>query len=158
MLDLLVSVASGGATGLLGALFSGAMGVWKSKEAHKREIAIRRLDIEEMKQEAVIAESQMAHETEMAREQAESQARMASYSMASAPLYAGDSKLLQMADFIRALIRPTTLALLALFSIAIYFTSTADRQDTIAATILYLFSTAVVWYFGGRQLERDRFK
>ncbi len=153
--DLIGNVMTGGATGLLGALGSAALGIWRNHQNHKQELAMRALDIKELELEAAQAERQNAHETEMADKKYASEGLQASYREATRPLYEGDSTLLRIADFIRTLVRPVTLATLSGFVIAIYFT-TADEsiRDDLVSTVRYLFSAVIVWYFGGRQLEK----
>ena len=170
-LDLFSSVASGGATGLLGGLCSAAMGVWKTKIQQKHDLAVRKLEIDELRIEGVNADKKYAHETEIEEKKmeraalkgglkADAAARIGSYNEAMARLSRGDSKMLHVADFIRAMIRPVIIFYLLGFQIVIIIftdTSTLIGQaiiDAIVNTNLYLATVAILWYFGGRVVEK----
>ena len=98
MLDTIMSVLTGGATGLLGTVVSGAIDFFQSRAEHKREMDLRRLDIELAQTEAGAAEKVAAIEAEGVRDAAELEAMEASYREASSrmsragDLYAGSAK------------------------------------------------------------------
>ncbi len=167
MFELLTNVATGGLTGLLGSIGATLIGAWKAKKNHEYELEARRLDhehdremrrfdIAEMEAEAKRVDKQMAHETVLAREEAHTEGMLASYKEAGRALYRGESKLLRIADFVRVLVRPTALTIVAGFTIAIYFSSAANSEirEQITATILYLLTMMFVWYFNGRHIEK----
>ncbi len=155
MLDLLTNALSGGATGIIGSLSAGFFSAWKARQNHKHEIELRKLDLQEMEREAANAEKQMAHETRLAEQEGKTKGMLASYAEAGSAYYGGDSTLLRVADFVRKMVRPVVLVTLSGFVMAIYFTT--DQlciREQITAMTVYLFSTAVIWYFGGRHMEK----
>ena len=163
MLDTIMSVLSGGATGLLGTIVSGGIDLFQSRAEHKREIDLRRLDIELAQAEAGSAERVAAIEAEGARDRGELEAMEASYRAASSRMSRpGDGVLMKAVDFVRGMTRPVlTWGLVALVG-AIYFTLGAGEltpesvKPRIIETILYLATAAVLWWFGQRQIEKRR--
>ncbi len=154
LLDVITSVASGGVIGVIGTLISGGVSILKNKQDSKRLVEERKLDLEEMRLEGVIAERQQALATAEAQANAEADIRVASYKEAGRSLYKGDSLLLQIADFIRAITRPALLIYLAVITARIYETSTGADQQLVINTILFLFTAAGTWYFGSRQMQK----
>ena len=164
LLDFGLSIFSGGATGLLGTAITAAVDYFQGRAEHKREIDLRRLDIELARAEAEGAAHVAAIEAEGRREEAEWDAMAASYREAgkrwSRP---GDGVPIQLVDFVRGMTRPAlTFGLVALVG-AIYFLLGADDdmlayelRPRIVDTVLYLGTAAVLWWFGSRQIEKRR--
>jgi len=163
MLDTIMSVLTGGATGLLGTVVSGAIDFFQSRAEHKREMDLRRLDIELAQTEAGAAEKVAAIEAEGARDAAALEAMEASYREASSRMSRpGDGFLMKLVDFVRGMTRPVlTWGLVALVG-TIYFTLGAGGLEPesikprIVETVLYLATAAVLWWFGQRQIEKRR--
>ena len=163
MLDTIMSVLTGGATGLLGTVVSGAIDFFQSRAEHKREMDLRRLDIELAQTEAGAAEKVAAIEAEGARDAAALEAMEASYREASSRMSRpGDGFLMKLVDFVRGMTRPVlTWGLVALVG-TIYFTLGAGGLEPesikprIIETVLYLATAAVLWWFGQRQIEKRR--
>lgn len=158
-----VSILTGGATGLLGTALSAVVDYFQARADHKREVELRRLDIEHARIEGDSAERTAAIEAEGERDVAEWDAMAASYREAgrrwSRP---GDGVLIQLVDFVRGMTRPVlTWCLLGLTG-AIYFllgatdAHAAALQSRIVDTVLYLATAAVLWWFGQRQIEKRR--
>ena len=174
----LLAIVSGGATGLLGVVFQRIFDHWKNKqeldkmrEQHAHERAMREVDVQLMKLEGEQRLKVAQVEGETAREVAEAQAFAASF--ANEPKrYSEGVKvgkiggfLLVLADAIRGIVRPGLTIYLAWISTAIYLKSVetlarlAPAADTasllklheqIVLTLLYLFVTCVLWWFGTR--------
>ena len=163
LLNLGTSVLTGGATGLLGTALSGVVDFFQSRQQHRQELDLRRLDIELAKAEAEGAAAHAAIEAQASRERAEWEALEASYREAarrwSRP---GESWAMQLVDVVRGLTRPAlTWSLFALVG-AIYFVLGASdlAADTlkprVVETVLYLFTAAALRWFGARQIEKRR--
>ena len=163
LFNLGASVLTGGATGLLGTALSAVVDFFQSRQRHRQELDLRRLDIELAKAEAEGAAAQAAIEARSARERAEWEALEASYREAgrrwSRP---GEGRLMQLVDAVRGLTRPAlTWSLFALVG-AIYFLlgatdiTTVGLRPRIVETVLYLFTAAMLWWFGSRQIEKRR--
>ena len=158
-----VSVLTGGATGLLGTALSAVVDFFQSRQRHAQELDLRRLDIELAKAEAEGAAAHAAIEAQATRERAEWEAMEASYREAarrwSKP---GEGWAMQLVDVVRGLTRPAlTWSLFALVG-AIYFLlgasdlAAVSLRPRIVETVLYLFTAAMLWWFGARQIEKRR--
>ena len=160
--DLFSTVVSGGATGLLGTAISGLLGLFKAKQDLKREIALRRLDIELAQAEGASAERVAALDLEARKAEAEFEALTASYREAarrwSKP---GDHWAIIWVDVLRGATRPglTWLhaALVAGIFFALFLAETVavhPLQKLIVHAVLFVYVSASVWWFGGRQVEK----
>jgi len=161
-LDLVLGVASGGATGLLGTALSGVLGHFKQKQAHKQSLELRSLDLQFMDKEQSFALDRAEVAAEAAETKAEYEGLKASYAEASVrysqgmPLTPAQSGWLVLVDVVRGLMRPTLTTFLLGLTAVVYFTVSEgdDLRSKIIATILYLTTTAVTWWLGSRQLEK----
>ena len=154
MWDLVGSLLTGGATGLLGTALTGGLDWLQRRQRHAEEMDLRRLDAEIARIEAAAAERTAAVELETAEVEADRDRAEASYRASVERMSrAGDSAWLVAVDVVRGLLRPVlTLAFLALAG-GIYFAAGADEADLrreIVSTVLYLSTVTVVWWFGGR--------
>ena len=163
LFNLGASVLTGGATGLLGTALSAVVDFFQSRQQHSQELDLRRLDIELAKAEAEGAAAHAAIEAQTTRERAEWEALEASYREASRRWSRpGEGRLMQFVDAVRGLTRPLlTWSLFALVG-AIYFLLGASDlaamglRPRIVETVLYLFTAAMLWWFGSRQIEKRR--
>ncbi len=163
LLDVGASILAGGTTGLLGTAVSGVIDFFQGRAEHKRELELRRLDIDLANAEGASAERVAAIEAEGERDRAELRAMEASYREAGSRISRpGDGFLLKLVDFVRGMTRPVlTWGLVALVGV-IYFTLGAEFiepgsvKPRIVDTVLYLTTAAVLWWFGQRQIEKRR--
>ena len=163
LFNLGASVLTGGATGLLGTALSAVVDFFQSRQRHSQELDLRRLDIELAKVEAEGAAAHATIEAQATRERAEWEALEASYREASRRWSRpGEGRLMQFVDAVRGLTRPLlTWSLFALVG-AIYFLLGASDlaamglRPRIVETVLYLFTAAILWWFGSRQIEKRR--
>ena len=148
MLDLLGTVLTGGATGILGTVLGKVFSFtdfWieekKQKSEHARTIEMHRLQAElqaeESERELAIAEAQTA-----------SDLRMASYS------HDMTSKSSRWVNDCLRLVRPILTGGLIVLVGVIYFQSDdIGQQETIIHSVIYMSSSAVLWWFGDRALR-----
>ena len=148
MLDLLGTVLTGGATGVIGSIIGklfGFVDYWveekKADKDHARTLEMlelqNKLGAEEAERELVLAEADAA-----------SKLRVASYGHDQS---VGNGSP-WVADLLR-LVRPTlTFTLIVLVSI-IYFNDPVGR-DEIEVGVLYMMSSAVLWWFGDRAMRK----
>lgn len=142
------SILSGGALGVVGAVGSGVLDYFKTKEANKQELAV------------------LAAQKDLAITAANSQTMLESIKLMGAS-YEQDKAAYVGAgwqDSIRAMIRPVLVVTLTGISIYLAFTSLAEEglDPTVISeiakysvyTCLDLTSMAVSWYFGSRQMEK----
>ena len=154
MLDTLLSILTGGATGLLGTAISAGIGYFERRQRHQQEFDLRRLDLEITRAESESAERVAAIEAESAENAAALRAIETSHRSAGVRWSRGDSTWFVFVDVVRGLIRPVlTLGFLALAA-AIYFRLPIDPSADVGArlidTILYLATTTTLWWFGTR--------
>jgi len=164
--DLVLSVVSGGATGLLGAGISLVGDYFKQKmifahEAKMTELEQKTLEIE-YSGKARVADI----EAEGARDVADSEALAASHASDRAAYSKKDSYFLVFVDFIRGMIRPSITVYLAVIVTLMYLDARAvlDQMgttvlgpekvygllETITISILYITTTVILWWFGTR--------
>lgn len=162
MLDLLMGVLSGGVTGLIGTVISGGMKFFENKQKHSYELAIMEVEIKQMRVEAEIAKDIAELDMESKDRTAAWAALESSYKESTSRMSTGESQWLVLVDVVRGLMRPViTLGLLILMAV-IYFTVAQEMagpngipvQVTIIQTVLYVGTTAVLWWFGTRHLAR----
>lgn len=173
-----IAVLSGGATGILGVVAQRLFDHWKLKQEndrlrlmHEHDLALRKADAEIMAQEWAQRTKVAEVEGATKREVAESEAFAASFQL-EPKRYAEGVKvgkwgglMLVFVDVVRGLVRPGLTIYLAWIATAIYMQSvqvmklvnpTAQSQllvqlhQQIVFTLLYLFTTCVLWWFGTR--------
>lgn len=169
LLSMVGSAFAGGATGLLGNLFTGWMKIKQKKQDNEHELALRAADREEMRLEAdlhlkqtrVEVEGRIAvatTEAEAAKDIAASELREASYDHDKASYSAGiiaklrltgfwggiAGFLLLMVDVLRGLIRPlgTVAAFVIMVDIA-YTLNSMEQMDPTSDQAWTLFVTVV---------------
>lgn len=175
----LLAIVSGGATGILGVIFQRVFDHWKQKQEldkikaiHAHELAMKRADAEIMKEEYAQRVKLAQTEGETAREVADSQAFAASFQLEpkrySEGVKAGKigGFLLILADVVRGVVRPGLTIYLAWIATALYWDSQkmlsgsgfeakllVSMHQQIVFTLLYLFTTCVLWWFGTRNRQ-----
>ncbi len=163
MLDLIASVLTGGATGLIGTVISGGMRFFENKQKHAHELAIMQMEIQQMDKEAEIAKDIKELDMEGKDRAAAWSALEASYKESTARMSSGDHPALVWVDVVRGLMRPLiTLFLLVLIGV-IYFSLSATltgpdgtpMEVFIINSVLYTGTTAVLWWFGTRNLSQQ---
>lgn len=172
----LLAIVSGGATGILGVIFQRVFDHWKQKQEldkikaqNAHELAMKKADAEIMAQEWAARTKVAQVEGETAREVADAQAFAASFA-AEPKRYAEGVKagriggfLLVLADVIRGIVRPGLTLYLAWIATELYNDSQklvsgtgfeakllVGMHQQIVFTLLYLFTTCVLWWFGTR--------
>lgn len=149
MFETILSVLTGGLTGVVGSLIGKAFGFLdmlaeekKAKNEHIRTIEMTRLNAE-------LRSEELENEQEIVREEQAGKARSASYQhdMSAGISYPWVAAVLR-------LIRPTLTIML--IAIVWYIFSTTDdvaQQETIIQSVIYMCSTAVLWWFGDRAMK-----
>ncbi|WP_461210397.1 hypothetical protein [Desulfocurvus sp. DL9XJH121] len=173
MLEFLLSIVSGGATGLLGSLLKG-VGDWfrrRQEMAHEREM--RKLDMEMMDKEWEYRDRAAEREGEVRLQESADALQAASYEHDRATYSSGfkvrltfNRVMLVLVDVVRGLTRPALTAFMlwlvwdtrcevhAALQAAglerIDVAAAMDLQKRIVCTILYLGTLCVTWWFGDR--------
>lgn len=162
---MLAALLSGGATGVLGSLLSHVVDIFKQRQENKHELELRKLDLQAMDKEY-----------EFQREKSGDETLRASYEMDKAA-YVNNQKLegwglhaLTLVDVIRGLIRPALTCILLyvlwdtrcqleqiLDSVGMEHISVEQATELYSEminSIIYIGTTAVLWWFGSRLKKR----
>lgn len=163
MFELIGSVLTGGATGIIGTVISGITEHVKQKQKDQSNLnrlrAERETEVavaEAKEQVRVRAQMQAAQEaTRMAeaeRDTAEAELRKQSIQSDRATYSHKDSPtLLIVVDAVRGFVRPVLTVLLVAFTAMVYLTTDDPGiQKQIVATVLYITTAATLWWFGTR--------
>jgi hypothetical protein len=149
MLDLLMTAFTGGATGIIGSIVGKAfsfLDFWveekKADKEHARTVALLELQNK-------LGAEESERELEIAKTKAAGTARTASYSHDIA-LGRGS---VWVVDILR-LVRPIlTFTLIILVGI-LYFQSDINGKNIMEASVIYMCSSAVLWWFGDRAMRK----
>jgi len=151
MFELLGTVLTGGATGIIGSVIGKAfsfLDAWqeekKADSEHGRTIELlelqNKLGAEESEREMAIAQSKI-----------DADSRVASYSHDAV----GGTSSVWVIDCLR-LVRPVlTFSLIVLVGI-LYFKAVPGGRATIEASVIYMCSSSVLWWFGDRAMARKK--
>lgn len=178
-----MAILSGGATGILGVVAQRLFDHWKLKQEndrlrliHEHELVMRKADAEIMAQEWAQRTKVAEVEGATKREVAEVEAFSASFQL-EPKRYAEGVKvgklgafLLVVVDVLRGSVRPGLTIYLAWIATELYLDSarvqakvdlTGQTQlllqlhQQIVFTLLYLFTTCVLWWFGTRNKQQQ---
>ena len=179
MLTAIMSLLSGGATGLIGTLISSIFGSVKESQERKRDIELRKLDLEEKRLDIELAQKEFEFRDQEADREADVALRESadtlqaasylhdkrSYSEGYKPSALGQF-LLVLVDVFRGLVRPAltvyliwlvwdtraeVVAILAQAKISALSSFKAMAiYESVINMILYLAATCVTWWFGSR--------
>ena len=149
MMDMIFSVLTGGATGILGSVlgkvFNFADVFIKEKKAkgeHERTIEMHRLQSE-------LRADELESELAIVQEQSAGAAQVASYAMMT-----GVEVPYPWVAAILRLMRPLLTVMLVGIVWYIYASSNdLAQQETIIQSVIYMSSTAVLWWFGDRAMR-----
>lgn len=142
------SVLSGGSLGVLGAVGSGVLDYFKTKEANKQELAV------------LAAQKDLAITAASSATMLESMKLLAASYDHDKAAYIGAG----WQDSIRAMVRPVLLTILVGVSVylALWATSLTNLETAVISeiaryacfTCLDLTAMGISWYFGSRQMEK----
>lgn len=149
MMDMIFSVLTGGATGILGSVLGKVFNFAdvfieekRAKGEHERTIEMHRLQSE-------LRADELESELAIVQEQSAGAAQVASYAMMT-----GVEVPYPWVAAILRLMRP--LLTVMLVGIVWYIYASSDdlaQQETIIQSVIYMSSTAVLWWFGDRAMR-----
>lgn len=174
------SILSGGATGLIGVVLqrfadykNKQLDITISAQNNSFELAKKDKDIELMEKEWTGRDKVASTEGEAKMDAAASEAFSKSFESEStqftkgATLTAGQTWLMVVLDFMRGSIRPVLTIYLCVLTTYIYYQAQQALESTILTpdqalsivkmtigTILYLFTTCTLWWFGTRNKQK----
>jgi len=151
MFEMIASILTGGATGLIGTLLSSVMDYFKEKQRHAHEMDKLKFEKEIMAMEIAGKDRVATIQAETALTTQSIRADRATYSHNSA------SKWLVFVDVVRGLIRPVITVGLCV-TVTIFWFDTQDEtiKKQIIDTVLYLTTAVVLWWFGSRRKVKNR--
>lgn len=178
MLESILSVASGGITGLLGSVFSNVFDYFKTKQKNSHELKLMEAEQKYLQME-IQGEVQVARQKRKGMEaEADADMLQASYKADKRRFLAEKwvdpdttlggviAVLMAFVDFIRGMIRPVLVVGLTYVTTRLLSQAYAVMPDegmsptqafevinSITNTVLYITSTAVLWYFGTRPVR-----
>ena len=155
--ELLATVLSGGATGIIGSVFGGVF-KWLDRREEAKEAAAQRaheLALQDLQIKAHSAETEQ--ELLIIQSESDQQRVLASYELGRGVPTA------LWASNVKSMVRPTLTFVLILLTACIYFTLEVDAvvdgfalKAYIINTIVYTTSAAVLWWFGDRAREMKK--
>lgn len=151
MWEIISSIVTGGATGLLGVGISGVLEHFKQKQRNNHELSLMQAEREMMAMEIQGRERVAAIEAESAESIEEMKLMSQSIAADRATYSSGSSPWLVFVDVVRGLTRPMITLLLIILTAIIWFSADdAMQQQKVVATVLYITTAAVLWWFGSR--------
>ena len=149
MFELLGTVLTGGVTGIIGSVIGKAfsfLDAWQEEKKATNEHG-RTLELLELQNKLGAEESEREMEITQAKIDADS--RVASYSHDAV----GGTSSVWVIDLLR-LVRPVlTFSLIILVGI-LYFKAIPAGRATIEASVIYMASSSVLWWFGDRAMRK----
>ncbi len=177
MTDIIASILSGGATGLIGSALSSVMDFFKLKQQHAHDLEMGKLEQETLKLETArdvtIAKEEAETKKQVSEDEADAKAQVASYGQDSRQYLSSEAVksskfatvLMAIVDFCRGMVRPTMVVYLCVATtvqgVFIYLelqnSGVMLSQEQLYNLIMmyvtgvfYMTFTAVGWYFGSR--------
>ncbi|WP_319778429.1 hypothetical protein [Maridesulfovibrio sp.] len=176
--ETLLNIVTGGATGLLGSIFTGIFSYFEEKRKNAHEIEMRKLDMEEMDKEWEYRQRAADREADIRLQESADDLQKISYANDTATYSAGHDLPkwgvipLLLVDLVRGLIRPslTVLLIWMIYSTrvevmavleaagvqSISVDSAMKIYNEVVSSILYCGTTALLWWFGSRQMKRSK--
>ena len=172
MIGALTSIFSGVGTGLLGSVVTNVSDYFEQRRKNKHELAMRRLDIEEMDKDYEHRKDLKAQETQAVVQQKSYGHDARSYTEGMR-IKSGWLKVpLVFVDFVRGLVRPA-LTVYLIVLVWLTFNRVEGVIDSagmeaikpqealvifagVVDMILYLAATAVTWWYGTRPRSQQR--
>ena len=138
MLDLLGTVLTGGATGIVGSLIGKAFSFLDSWQEEKKAGADHQRTLEMIEMQG-----------KMKADERENEMRIASYTHDTG---AGTASLFVI-NILR-LVRPVLTFTLICLVLVLYLEAQPTGRDMIEASVVYMMSSSVLWWFGDRALRK----
>jgi hypothetical protein len=147
MFELIGTVLTGGATGIIGSVLGKAFSFLDAWQEEKKADSEHGRTLELLELQNKIGAEENERETALAEAKLAGDIRQASYRHDAS----GGSP--WVVDCLR-MVRPfLTISLIALVGI-LYFNAVPDGRATIEASVIYLCSSSCLWWFGDRALRK----
>ena len=151
MFELLGTVLTGGVTGIIGSVIGKAFSFLDAWQEEKKATNEHGRTLELLELQNKIGAEENEREMAITQSKIDADSRVASYSHDS---MAGTGSI-WVIDLLR-LVRPVlTFALIILVGI-LYFKAAPGGRATIEASVIYMASSATLWWFGDRAMARKK--
>lgn len=178
--SLLMSVVSGGATGLLGILFQRGFDFLHQRELNKQKAQDQAFEIEKRKIDIQVTQAEWSGRVKVAETEGATASDVAASNAFAASMFkeperyssgtmtTGQNWVLVLLDFCRGIVRPALTVYLCALTTYIWWQvkqllSVEDLEPTdvlevwklVVNTILYLTTTCILWWFGTRNKQEQ---
>jgi len=151
MFELLGTVLTGGITGVVGSVIGKAFSFLDAWQEEKKADSEHERTLELLELQNKIGAEESEREMEIAQSKIDADSRVASYSHDAV----GGASSGWVTDCLR-LVRPVlTFSLILLVGI-LYFKAAPGGRATIEASVIYMASSATLWWFGDRAMARKK--
>ena len=151
MFDLISTVLTGGATGIIGSVLGKAFSFIDAWQEEKKADSEHGRTIELLELQNKLGAEESEREMEITQAKIDADSRVASYSHDSM----GGASSVWVTDCLR-LVRPVlTFSLIVLVGI-LYFKAIPAGRATIEASVIYMASSSVLWWFGDRAMRSKK--
>ena len=149
-LSLIGTVLTGGATGIIGSLITKGIGLFEAHQKRQDRILDFEHELKLLDKQAALRMQESENELLIAQAEAAANLREASYAHDAS---AGRAHT-WVVDILR-LVRPVlTLFLIGL--VGTFYVMHVEQRAEITASILYMASSAVLWWYGDRSLTTKK--
>jgi hypothetical protein len=151
MFELLGTVLTGGATGIIGSVIGKAFSFLDAWQEEKKADSEHGRTIELLELQNKLGAEESEREMEITQAKIDADSRVASYSHDAV----GGASSVWVTDCLR-MVRPLlTFSLILLVGI-LYFKAAPGGRATIEASVIYMASSATLWWFGDRAMARKK--
>ena len=151
MFELLGTVLTGGATGIIGSVIGKAFSFLDAWQEEKKADSEHGRTIQLLELQNKLGAEESEREMEITQAKIDADSRVASYSHDSM----GGTSSGWVTDCLR-LVRPVlTFSLILLVGI-LYFKAIPAGRATIEASVIYMASSSVLWWFGDRAMRSKK--
>ena len=149
MFELLGTVLTGGITGVVGSVIGKAFSFLDAWQEEKKATNEHGRTLELLELQNKIGAEENEREMEITQAKIDADSRVASYSHDSM----GGASSVWVTDCLR-MVRPVlTFSLILLVGI-LYFKAAQGGRATIEASVIYMASSSVLWWFGDRAMRK----
>ena len=149
MFELLGTVLTGGATGIIGSVIGKAFSFLDAWQEEKKADSDHERTIDLLELQNKLGAEENEREMEITQAKIDADSRVASYGHDSM----GGPSSVWVIDVLR-LVRPVlTFSLIILVGI-LYFRAVPGGRATIEASVIYMCSSSVLWWFGDRAMRK----
>lgn len=149
MFDFLVSVLTGGATGIFGSILGRVLGFVEAWQEEKQTQRDHERTMQMMDKQAELRSADLENERLIVMEEQAGLMKVASFKhdMSAGVSYPFIAAILR-------LVRPVlTFALITLMGVVYFYLSNEGQREDIIQSVIWMASTATMWWYGDRAMR-----